>query len=299
MKNELTVSVVIPNFNGEELLERNLPQVLMARDNVENNIIEIIVVDDFSDDGSVTLVQNKFPTVKLVRHKLNRGFPASVNTGVRTSKGELVVLLNTDVSPSANFLVSISNRFKDKKIFAVSLHESGYGWAKGIFKDGFIVHESAPETGSLSQTFWVSGGSGIFRRSLWISLGGMDEALFTPFYWEDLDISYRAAKRGYRLLWDPRAKVVHEHESTIGKLSPDYASRIQERNQLLFIWKNLTSPNLFRRHIIGLIKRVLAHPGYIKVVFAALTKLGNVLKARSIEKKETKISDEVIFARFK
>ncbi len=131
-----------------------------------------------------------------------------------------------------------------------------------------------------------------------MKLGGMDEVLLSPFYWEDLDLCYRAAKRGWLLLWEPSGKVVHKHESTISQLPKKYVDRIRERNQLLFIWKNLSSPILFRKHIVGLLKRVSSHPGYIRILFMALLRLRPALKARRKEKKESKISDEAIFARF-
>ena len=154
------------------------------------------------------------------------------------------------------------------------------------------------KTNKVHDTFWVSGGSGIFRRDYWMTLGGMDEKLFSPFYWEDLDLGYRALKRGYRLLWDPDSRVLHEHESTIGLLPKKYVDRIRERNQLIFIWKNITSPILIRKHIVGLLKRVLRHPGYIKIVIMALIKIRLILGARKKEKKACKVSDEAIFARF-
>lgn len=132
-----------------------------------------------------------------------------------------------------------------------------------------------------------------------MELGGLDEKLLSPFYWEDLDLSYRALKRGLINLWEPKALVVHEHEATIGKLSPKYTQRIRERNQLLFIWKNLTSRNMFRKHVAGLMKRVIKHPGYLRIVFMAMIKLNAVSWAREKERKEAKVSDEAIFAKFK
>ncbi len=294
----MEVSIVIPNFNGEELLRENLPYVLAAMGKASNQIREIIVVDDGSTDASVKILKEQFPSVKVIKHKVNRGFSAAVNTGVRMSKGELVVLLNTDVKPESNFLNAIFKHFNDESVFAVSLHEQGFGWARGFFEDGFIVHKPAEETTSSHKTFWVNGGSGVFSRKIWMDLGGMDEKLLSPLYWEDLDISYRALKRGYKLFWEPDAKVIHERESTVSKLPKRYISNIQERNQLLFIWKNLTSSNLFKKHLVGLAKRVVRHPGYIKIVFMALGRIKEVLKARRKEEKEAKISDEMIFSSF-
>ena len=227
MRNDYKVSLVIPNYNGEELIQKNLPYVISAYKSNENKIVEIIVVDDASSDKSVSLLKKDFPEVKIIKHKINRGFSSSVNTGVRMSKGDLIALLNTDVIPDKDFLVHALPRFEDEKVFAVSFHEKGYGWAKGCFFDGFINHEQGKESKNVHDTFWVSGGSGIFKRSLWMKLGGMDEKLLSPFYWEDIDISYRAAKRGWLLLWEPRVKVVHEHEVTMRKVSQNYKNMIQ------------------------------------------------------------------------
>ncbi|KKR70230.1 MAG: hypothetical protein UU12_C0026G0003 [Candidatus Woesebacteria bacterium GW2011_GWA2_40_7b] len=295
----MKVSIVIPWCNTEWLVQKNLPAVLAAARNSKNNILEIIIVDDGSKDASVSAIEDKFPDIKLIRHKINRGFSASVNTGVRASKGELVCLLNSDVIPQIDFLEAVFIHFRDPKVFAVSLNEDGeFGWAKGVFESGFINHSPGPKSTTPHKTFWVSGGSGVFRRKIWMELGGMDERLFSPFYWEDLDLSYRAMKRGYQLIWDPNAKVEHKHETTMKRLPQEYVNRIRERNQLLFIWKNLTSIRFTRKHILGLVKRVVTHPGYLRIVIMALIKIGPVLKARVKETKEAKISDELIFSRF-
>jgi GT2 family glycosyltransferase len=294
----MKASIIIPNFNGEKLLEKNLPVVLVAAEYGPNEIKEIIIVDDGSWDRSVEFVKEKFPQVKLIKHTKNRGFSAAVNTGARMSKGDLLVLLNSDVVPSKDFLISTQKLFVDTDIFGISLHEKGYTWAKGFFQDGFIQIGPGKKTLKPHLSFWVSGGSGVFSRDKWMKLGGMDEKLLSPFYWEDIDLCFRAAKRGWKILWDPDAHVEHKHESTISKLPRKYVERIRERNQLLFIWKNLLSSSLFRRHIIGVLKRLVRHPGYIIVVFMALGKIGVVLKERRKEKKESKVSDEAIFARF-
>lgn len=294
----MKASIIIPNLNGEELLKKNLPGVMEAVKYERNNIEEVIVVDDGSVDGSVELLKKNFPEVKIVKHKINRGFSSAVNTGARYAKGDLLVLLNTDVKPQKDFLESALKHFDNPRVFGVSLHEKGYGWARGIFKDGFIAHEPGPEGESSHNTFWISGGSGVFVREIWMKLGGMDEKLYGPAYWEDIDICYKALKRGYQLVWEPDARVTHEHASTISKLPKKKFESIAERNQLLFIWKNLTSGNLRRKHISGLIKRLAKTPGYIKIVFMALAKLGYVLRTRIKETKETKVSDEAVFASF-
>jgi GT2 family glycosyltransferase len=296
---ELKVSVIIPNYNGADLLAENLPQVLKASNNRKNRIIEVVVVDDCSNDESVRLIKKFFKGVKLVKHKKNRGFSAAVNTGVRSARGNFIVLLNSDLHPREDFLEKVLPLFQDEKLFAVSFHEKGWGSSVGAFENGFVELVPGREARKPRNTFFVNAGSAIYKRAVWKELGGMDEKLFSPFYWEDVDISYRAAKRGYDLLWSPDAYVSPNLSATVGKLPRKKVSRIQERNQLLFIWKNITSGNLTRKHIRGLIKRVRKSPGYLRIVIMALFKLAFVIKLRRKEIKETKISDETIFARFK
>lgn len=293
------VSVVMPNLNGKELLEKNLPKLIEAKNYTPNSILEIIIVDDGSWDDSVALIKDKFPSVRLIRHKINRGFSAAVNTGVRSAKGDLILLINTDVLPEKDFLVSVLPHFDDPKMFAISLHEKGMGYAKGAFYDGYIQLAPGEESSKFQNSFYVSGGSGVFSRVHWVSLGGMDEKLLSPFYWEDIDLCYRAAKRGLILGWEPGGIVEHHHESTISKFPKSYVQRVRERNQLLCIWKNITSPALIRKHIVGVFMRLIKHPGYIRVVLMALTRLGVAVSRRKREIRESKVSDEVIFSRFK
>ncbi|MDP3994448.1 MAG: glycosyltransferase [bacterium] len=296
---DFSVSVIIPNFNGKALLEKNIPIFLKAKNFTQNKIKEIIIIDDGSLDNSAKFVKENYPEIELIKHTKNRGFSASVNTGVRMAKGDLIALLNTDVLPKEDFLLSIIPQFEDKSVFAVSMHEKNYTWAKGRFKDGYIQIEPGEETDETHISFWVSGGSGVFRKSMWKELGGMDEKLLSPFYWEDIDICYRGAKRGWKILWDPDSHVEHKHESTIGKMPKKYVDKIRERNQLLFTWKNVQSPGLMRKHLAGVIKRLVKHPGYIKVLLMTLPRLKQMLKLRAKEKKESKVSDEIIFSRFK
>lgn len=295
------VSIVIPNWNGRKLLEKNIPIWLAAKAYPKNKITEIVIVDDKSTDDSLVFIKKNYSSeIKVVSHKKNRGFSAAVNTGFRSAKNELICLLNTDVLPQKDFLQAVIKSFNDPKVFGISLHEKGYGYGIGKFRDGYIVHDPGKEKKETTHTFWVSGGSGVFRRNIWMKLGGLDEAILPPFYWEDVDLSYRALKRGYKLLWEPKAKVVHEHESVINKSNfrQFKITLIKERNHLLLNWKNLTSSNLLRKHRAGMWKRLRRNPGYIKVIFAALLKIRAVRKARRKEMKEATVSDEAIFASF-
>ena len=297
---KFTVSVVIPNINGKSIMEKNFPVLFKAVNNPVNNIIEVIVVDDGSWDDSVSFISKEYKgRIKLIKHTKNRGFSAAVNTGARATKGDLLLLLNTDVIPQENFLESLLPHFENPKVFAVSTHETGYGGAKGSFTDGYIQLGMSPETKTSHRSFYVSGGSGLFRKSIWQELSGMDEKLLSPFYWEDIDLCYRAAKRGYINLWEPNGKVVHQHESTISKFPKKYVARVKERNQLLMLWKNIHSIALIKKHIPAILLRALSHPGYFIIIFMALGRIGICLRQRRKEIKESVVSDEAVFANFK
>lgn len=295
------VSIVIPNWNGKKLLEKNLPKVLAAQENPENNIREVIVIDDYSTDESLTFLKKEYrKKIRIVRHTKNRGFASAVNTGFRYAKSDLVCLLNSDVTPTPAFLKNTFDHFMRSDTFAVGLHEKGYGPSSGSFDKGYLKHRAAPESNEKKFSLWASGGSALFRRELWWKVGGFDNILFAPFYWEDVDIGYRAWKRGYKILWEPTAIVEHKHESVINptNFQKKYMDMVKERNELLFIWKNITSNSLIRKHINAVVKRCLKHPGYIKVVMFALKKRKTLHTRRQTEMKESRVSDEAVFSHF-
>lgn len=289
----MTTSVIIPNWRGRDLLARNLLGVLKC------GFDEVIVVDDASPDDSNELLVKNFPSVRIIKHEKNEGFVKSVNDGVAASKGDIVFLLNLDVTPQGDIIGPVLKQFeKDNAIFGVSLHEKGYGWSTPSLAGGFIAHLPGRETDYPHKTFWVSGGSGAFRKSLWEKLGGMD-TLFSPFYWEDVDLSYRALRRDLKLIWEPGARVLHEHETTINMehFDPKKLSWIKDRNQLLFTWKHLSFWELLSIHFPGLLKR-LNKPGYWIVLLMALLRLPLVLKGRIIEGREAKLSNAKVLQQF-
>ncbi len=247
----LSLSVVIPNWNGAYLLEKHLQAVIDVTSGTE-----IIVVDDKSTDNSVVLLKEKFPQVRVILKQRHEGFASTVNVGVEAAHGEIVLLLNTDVEPTKGFLISLLPHFRDPQVFAVGCLEKSFeadvtvlrGRGEAHWQKGFFVHWR----GEVNQTdtAWVSGGSGAFRRSLWLKLGGMD-TVFNPFYWEDIDLSYRALKAGYKLVFEPKSLIEHYHEE--GKIkrefSPQEVKKIAYRNQFIFIWKNLSDNKLILKHI--------------------------------------------------
>lgn len=246
------VSVVIPNWNGRDLLEKHLLSVVDAVRAHGHPDNEIIVVDNASSDGSARFLHANFPTdlVKVLTLQRNLGFGGGSNAGFRAAKNDIVVLLNNDMRVAPDFLPPLLAAFSDEKVFSVS--------CQIFFSD---PHKLREETG-LTQSWWTAGwlrvrhrideaiqtlypcaygggGSSAFDRRKFLALGGFDD-LLRPFYLEDTDLGYMAWKRGWKVLYQPNSHVWHEHRGTIGKtFSKAYIDSVLEKNFLLFTWKNI------------------------------------------------------------
>lgn len=251
-KNSLTVSIVIPNWNGKSLLEKHLPAVVAA-----SNSHEIIVVDDASTDNSVDFLKKHYPQIRIIIKDSRKGYSSAVNLGVAEAKSQIVVLLNSDIEPEKEFLAPLLNHFTDLSVFAVGCMDKSIegdsvvlrGRGEASWQKGFYIHRRGNV--NAKDTAWVSGGSGAFRKSIWTKLGGMNE-LYNPYYWEDIDLSYRARKAGYSIMFEPESIVTHHHEhgAIQSNFSANTVTRIAYRNQFFFIWINCTDTFILGEHIV-------------------------------------------------
>jgi GT2 family glycosyltransferase/glycosyltransferase involved in cell wall biosynthesis len=244
----LCATVVIPNWNGRDLIERYLPSVVAALAGNPQN--EIVVVDNGSADGSAEFVRRAFPDVKVLALDRNLGFGGGSNAGFRAAKNDIVVLLNSDMQVSPDFLPPLLEGFRDERVFAVSCQiffrdpaklREETGLTQGWWQDGGLKvrHRIDPGIGDLFPCFYGGGGSCAFDRRKFLELGGFDE-LLAPFYLEDTDLGYMAWKRGWKVLYQPRSIVYHEHRGTIGKrFSEAQIQAVLKKNHLLFCWKNI------------------------------------------------------------
>ena len=191
--------------------------------------------------------------------------------------------MNSDVVLKNNSFINSLKYFNiDSKLFAIGfaqIEKDGkkVGSNLGYFKNGLIHHSNKLITNhqSLITNFWAEGGSSIFRKDIFAKLGMLDE-LFNPFYWEDIDLSYRALKSGYKVLFDPNVEVEHHHESTIGKyFDKKKILKTAFRNQIIFQWKNITDFDLLLNHVFNMPRFVII-PGF----FDALIRLPLILKSR-------------------
>lgn len=241
-------SIVIPNWNGRDLLERYLPSVVQACAGNPGN--EIIVVDNGSPDGSAEFVRRNFPQVRLVALECNLGFGGGSNAGVLAAQNDIVVLLNNDMRVEPDFLAPLLAGFTDERVFAVSCQirftdpqkrREETGLTQGWWEEGGlrVGHRIDDQIDDVYPCFYGGGGSCAFDRRKFLELGAFDP-LLAPFYLEDTDLGYQAWKRGWKVLYQPRSVVYHEHRGTIGKRYT--AARIDavlKKNFILFIWKNI------------------------------------------------------------
>ncbi|MDO8991890.1 MAG: glycosyltransferase, partial [Daejeonella sp.] len=113
-----SISVVIPNYNGRHLLERNLPSVYEALNNAKTDF-EIIITDDCSTDSSVAFIRQNYPLVRLIINDKNQGFSVSCNKGITLAEKDLVLLLNTDIELNKDYFESQFKYFELPDTFGV------------------------------------------------------------------------------------------------------------------------------------------------------------------------------------
>lgn len=239
------VSVIIPNFNGKKYLT----DCLHALENQDWENFEVILVDNGSEDGSVQYVRECFPKVRLIELKENAGFCTAVNTGIKVSRGNYVLLLNNDTIAEKSFVRSLVKGIrKHPGAFScqakmIQMHDRekmddagnyycAFGWA---FADG---KGKAQEYYSTERKiFSACAGAAIYRKKIFDKIGLFDQEHFA--YLEDLDIGYRAKLYGYENWYCPKAVVYHVGSGTSGSRYNLFKVRYSSRNNIYMIYKNM------------------------------------------------------------
>ena len=263
------ISVVVPNYNGLEILKKTLQHNI---DVLEGLSYEYIIVDDGSSDESISFLETNYPQVNLVKNIRNIGFSRSCNAGVNAATKDIVLLLNNDMLIHELNLPKIIDYLQDDSIFSVTPKierehaEKGIvneSITKGWFISGYIrtcniaIHAPEYKPKEKEPILWSCGGGMFFKRDKFEELGGLDGDVFYPFYFEDVDLSYRAWLKGWGNYYSEFARFEHFHQQTISTFSQSYIKRISKRNAYLLLWKNIRDPKMIVSHIISLIVRVL------------------------------------------
>jgi len=303
------VSIIIPTYNGLSLLQRHLPALLAAEGVAD---AELWVADDGSTDGTAEWLAANVPQARVVRRAENGGFSRACNAAIAEACGDALLLLNNDVSVEAGFLPPLVRALEsDPSVFAVNsrilLPGRGMrdeGEKMGGFHHGIFYVDCLPRPSPVAApTLYATACAALYRRDRVDALGGFDE-LYSPFYWEDVDLSYRALRRGWTVLYEPRSVVYHQHETSTARMDPRYTARVRGRNQFLFVWKNITDPGLTRasRALGPLV--ALSHVlrrgerGLWEGYWAARRRWPELQARRAVERREATVSDRDILARF-
>ncbi len=256
------VSVVIPNLNGEHLL----PMCMDSLAKQTFTDFETIVVDNGSRDGSVRLLEEKYPHVRIIRLDKNYGFAYPVNRGIEAATGAYVCLLNNDIELDPRWMEELYRALEEHpdagsagpKLMRYFERERINVLGIRVNRDGHveIVGAGEHDAGQYENghyVFGVNAGASMYRRAMFDDIGLFDEVFFASY--EDVDLAFRAQLAGYKALYVPRSVGYHMVGATIKKkrYRPTY---LNNRNQILFFWKNMPGELLHKNLSVIIGKKV-------------------------------------------
>jgi GT2 family glycosyltransferase len=223
------VTLIVLNWNGRHLLN----DCLSALTGLDYPAFTIILVDNASNDDSVTFVRNRFPHVTIYENAVNLGYTGGYNAVLRNLASEFVVLVNPDVVVTPGWLRALIAPFlADARIGITGCKLYYPGRHKLQHAGGTIVGPRAlprhygghtPDVGEhdlLRDVDYVTGAAQAIRRALLDEIGLLDEGYF--LYYEDVDLCVRARRAGYRVVYVPDATAVHDESSLSHKGSDAY-----------------------------------------------------------------------------
>lgn len=313
------VSVVVPNWNGQELLAEFLPSIIAAANQYRDQYgadVEIIVVDDGSTDNSVEWLRENYAdgSIQVISQKQNRGLIHTANTGVSSARHSIIFLLNNDVGVEPDAIAPLVRHFEDESVFAVSPRAYRVGGSFldgggkiGYFKRGFwhvyrnydILPTRLPNKREPFDSFFACSGYAAYDLAKFRALGGFSE-LLEPMYWDDVEICYRAWKRGWKVHYEPASIVHHKSGATMGKKHLRQGMNVvSERNRLLMNWVNLHDKVWFASHAVWVALKLLSavaslNGAFLKAFWQAVVRLPAVKQARKRERAASRTSDRYI-----
>lgn len=247
------VAVIILNWNGKSMLSRFLPEVVRTTDPA---IADVIVADNGSDDGSMQLLEEKFPSVKVIRFDRNYGFAEGYNRAIALTRYRYTVLLNSDVATTERWVNILYDYMESHpatgaiqpKILSVEQPDSfeyagasggyldcnGYPYCRGRLFD--TVESDIGQYDNVAEIFWASGAALMVRSDLYIKVGGLDADFFA--HMEEIDLCWRIRLAGQRIEVVPQSVVHHLGGGTLPASNPR-KTYLNFRNNLLLLHKNL------------------------------------------------------------
>lgn len=239
-----SLSVVIPNYNGQHLLEAYLPSVFQAVQKAEVPY-EIIVIDDGSKDQSIAFIKEHYPQIRLLINDKNRGFSYTCNQGIKAAQYELTFLLNSDVRLTEDYFEQQWKYFQQEDTFGVMgriMSADGSkieDAARVLFRKGCrlkanrFYYSTEPNEQS-TYTAYLSGANALVNTKKLKELGGFDE-IYSPFSSEDSDLCLRAWLVGWKCYYEHESICYHQVSgSTKTQIKSDFIKKIYYRNRFIF-----------------------------------------------------------------
>ena len=259
-------AVAILNWNGIDLLKRFLPLVV----NHSQDLATVYVVDNASRDDSVLWVEENHPEVNIIRHDGNFGYAGGYNKAMGFIKEEFVVLLNSDIETTPNWLEPLYKLFskipelaacqpkirdlKNKEYFEYAGAAGGFmDWLCYPFCRGRIFYALEKDEGQYNQTsdvFWATGAALVVRKSHYFDAGGLDESLFA--HMEEIDLCWRMHRNGKRVMYCAESTVYHLGGATLHESSPR-KTYLNFRNNMIIMAKNLPKREFLGKLILRLV----------------------------------------------
>jgi GT2 family glycosyltransferase len=236
------ISAVVVNWNRRDLLRECLLS-LKAQQNVR---LEIIVVDNGSNDGSDECVRNEFPDVRLIRNGDNLGFCAANNQGIAAARGEFIALLNNDAEAEEGWAAAMVRAAVDTGAGMVACKVLVYADPRRIDKVGHLIYPDGQNRGrgtgaldegqfnNVEEVLWPDGCAALYRKEMLDEIGGFDEDFFA--YADDAELGLRARIAGWGCVYTPHAVARHHRGNTLGVGSVARLKLI-ERNRVLLAVK--------------------------------------------------------------
>ena len=262
----ITARIIILNYNGEELLPQCLPSIVQAS-KASRFLVSVTVLDNLSSDQGLQYVKENFPEVAIVNAPQNR-ILCSYNDYLPQISEPVVILLNNDIRVEPDFIDPLLQYFvQDSETFLsaprvmsfdgtrIEAGRSRAGLRWGLFWCDARYPGYEKEAMTPSETF--SSGFGAFSREKFLALGGYDDR-FQPGIYEDVDLCLRAARKGWKLSYEPKSVVYHMGQASFKKRFGEEKIRVLgHRNAFLFMWKNFSGPAFWFSHLFFLPLRIL------------------------------------------
>jgi lipopolysaccharide/colanic/teichoic acid biosynthesis glycosyltransferase/glycosyltransferase involved in cell wall biosynthesis len=205
------ISIVIPAHNAAATITQCLEA--LAQQTVARDRYEVIVVDDGSTDNTAEFVQAA--PVKLIRHERSRGAAAARNSGLRAAQGQIICFTDADCAPAPDWIGQITSPLcRDPETIG---SKGVYGSHQPQLVARFVQIEYEDKYDLLhgqEQIDFIDTYSAAYRRDVLLANDGFDENVF---YVEDQELSFRLAARGYKMVFQPQARVYHRHSDTLLK----------------------------------------------------------------------------------